>query len=172
LTSTGRWRYVRLAQLVWKLPTYARVVWGLFRDPRTPIPLKAILAAGLVYLVTPIDIIPDALPIIGQADDLTVLLLVLDLFVANAPAEARDEHTERARKGTALLDEDLARLRSILGDRYDRIRDALPEALERYGSLRDPEWMRSMIGAWRARRAGLDAPRPAGRGRPQRTSLN
>ncbi len=172
MTSTSRWRYLRLAQLVWKLPTYARVVWGLFRDPRTPIHLKAILAAGLVYLVTPIDIIPDALPIIGQADDLTVLLLVLDLFVANAPAEARDEHTERAKKGTALLDEDLARLRSILGDRYDRIRDALPEVLERYGSLRDPEWMRSMIAAWRARRAGLDAPRPAGSGRPQHTSLN
>jgi uncharacterized membrane protein YkvA (DUF1232 family) len=172
VTSTSRWRYLRLAQLVWKLPTYARVVWGLFRDPRTPLHLKAILAAALVYLVTPIDIIPDAIPILGQADDLTVLLLVLDLFVANAPAEAREEHTERAQEGTALLDEDLARLRAILGTRYDRIRDALPEALERYGSLRDPEWMRAMIGAWRSRRAGLDTEAGTGRGDARQTTLN
>jgi len=168
VTSTSRWRYLRLAQLVWKLPTYARLIWGLARDPRTPLHLKAILVAGLVYLVTPIDIIPDAVPILGQADDLTVLLLVLDLFVANAPAAVREEHSERARTGTAVLDEDLARLRVILGDRYDRIRDALPEVLERYGSLRDPEWMRNRIGAWRSRRAGVDAvaPMPGDAGRP------
>ena len=101
-------RYLRLARIVVRLPTYARVVWGLMRDPRTPIGLKGMLAAALAYVVVPVDLIPDAIPIIGQADDLTVLLLVLDLFIQNAPAEVRAEHIARARNGTADLDRDLA----------------------------------------------------------------
>lgn len=149
LNRTGRWRYVRMAQLIWKLPTYARLIWGLARDSRTPLHLKLLLGAALAYLVTPIDLIPDALPIIGQADDLTVLLLVLDLFIANAPDDVRREHLERARNGTARLDRDLERLREVLGDRYDRIRDNLPELLERYGDLRDPGNVRRLIGGWR-----------------------
>lgn len=148
----GPWRYARLARLVWKLPTYARMVWGIVRDPRTPLPLKALLGAALAYVVMPIDLVPDAIPIIGQADDLTVLLLALDLFIQNAPKDVRDEHAERARNGTADLDRDLAKLRGLMGSRYDDIRDNLPQLLERYGRLRDPDAVRSALGRWRRRR--------------------
>jgi uncharacterized membrane protein YkvA (DUF1232 family) len=148
----GRWRYLRLARLVVKLPTYARVIWGIVRDPRTPIALKGVLVAALAYVVMPVDLIPDAIPILGQADDLTVLLLVLDLFIQNAPAEVRAEHMARARNGTADLDRDLARLRLLLGDRYDAIRDRLPELLERYGQLRDPDGLKLALSRWRRRR--------------------
>jgi uncharacterized membrane protein YkvA (DUF1232 family) len=149
---SGRLRYLRLARLVWKLPTYARVVWGLVRDPRTPLPLKALLGAGLAYVVVPIDLIPDAIPLLGQADDLTVLLLVLDLFIANAPKRVREEQVERARNGTAQLDQDLARLRELLGDRYDQIRDRLPELLERYGDLRESRAVKAVLRDWRLSR--------------------
>jgi uncharacterized membrane protein YkvA (DUF1232 family) len=145
-------RYLRMTRLVLRLPTYARVVWGLVRDPRTPIGLKALLAAALAYVVMPVDLIPDVIPIIGQADDLTVLMLVLDLFIANAPAEVRKDHMERARNGTADLDKDLARLRSLMGHRYDEIRDNLPELLGRYGDLRDPRAVKSLLARLRVRR--------------------
>ncbi len=165
MNITGRWRYLRLARLVIRLPTYARLVWGIVRDPRTPIGLKALLAAALAYVVAPVDLIPDAIPIIGQADDLTVLLLVLDLFIQNAPAEVRAEHMARARNGTADLDRDLARLRELLGDRYDRIRDGLPELLERYGELRDPSALKDLLARWRRRRT---ATARSGAGGPDR----
>ncbi|PZR62983.1 MAG: hypothetical protein DLM71_06095 [Chloroflexi bacterium] len=160
LKVTGRLRYLRLARLVLKLPVYARLVWGLMRDPRTPIGLKALLAAALAYVVMPIDLIPDAIPIIGEADDLTILLLVLDLFIQNAPADVRREHMERARNGTADLDQDLARVRAVLGDRYDEIRDSLPELLERYGELRNPGGIKRLLGRWRERRIASEE-RPA-----------
>jgi uncharacterized membrane protein YkvA (DUF1232 family) len=160
MKMSGRLRYVQLARLVWRLPTYARVVWGLVRDPRTPIGLKALLAAGLAYVVMPLDLIPDAFPIIGQADDLTVLLLVLDLFIANAPEEVREEQVARAINGTAQLDQDLARLRELLGTRFDQIRDRLPELLERYGELRDSRAVKSMLRDWRVRRMGAVANPP------------
>ena len=146
-------RYLRMTRLVLRLPTYARIVWGLLRDPRTPIGLKALLAAALAYVVMPVDLIPDMLPIIGQADDLTVLLLVLDLFIQNAPPEVRAEHSARARNGTADLDRDLARLRVLMGDRFDRISNDLPEMLERYGNLRDPDQLKRTLASWRRRRS-------------------
>ena len=149
----GRWRYLRAARLMLQLPTYARLVWGLFRDSRTPLGLKALLGAALVYVVAPVDFIPDVVPIIGVADDLTVLLLVLDLFISNAPAAVRDEHFARASTGQAVLDTDLARVRLVLGDRYDRIRDNLPLLLERFGGLTDSDEVKRSIGEWRSLRA-------------------
>jgi len=146
-------RYLRMARMVVKLPTYARMVWGLVRDPRTPIGLKGMLLAALAYVVMPVDLIPDVIPILGQADDLTVLLLVLDLFIQNAPADVRAEHSARARNGTADLDRDLARLRGLMGHRFDRIRDDLPELLDRYGRMRDPDEVKRAIASWRRRRS-------------------
>ena len=146
-------RYLRMARLVVKLPTYARVVWGILRDPRTPIGLKGMLAAALAYVVFPIDLVPDAIPILGQADDLTVLLLVLDLFIQNAPPEVRAEHITRAKNGTADLDRDLQRLRGLMGDRFDRIRDNLPELLDRYGRVRDPDEVKRALASWRRSRS-------------------
>ncbi|MEO8251222.1 MAG: YkvA family protein [Chloroflexota bacterium] len=160
MTLPGRWRSVRMARLIWKLPMYARVIWGLMRDSRTPLPLKALLASALVYLVMPFDLIPDAIPILGQADDLTVLMLVLDLFIANAPAEVRRDHMERARRGTADLDRDLAKLRSLMGNRYDEIRDRLPELLERYGDLRDPRAVKGLLARLRDLRQQSAAEEP------------
>jgi uncharacterized membrane protein YkvA (DUF1232 family) len=152
-------RYLRLARIVLRLPTYARIVWGLMRDPRTPVGLKGMLVAALAYVVVPVDLVPDAIPIIGHADDLTVLLLVLDLFLQNAPAEVRAEHAARARNGTADLDRDLQRLRELLGDRYDRIRDNLPELLDKYGRMRDPDELKRALASWQQRRSRATTPK-------------
>ena len=157
LSSTSR--YLRMGRMVIKLPTYARVVWGIVRDPRTPVGLKGLLLAALAYVVLPVDLIPDAIPILGQADDLTVLLLVLDLFIQNAPPEVRAEHTARAKSGTADLDQDLAKLRNLMGDRFDTIRDNLPELLDRYGRIRDPDEMKRALASWRRRRTPAPTPK-------------
>ena len=157
LSSTSR--YLRMGRMVIKLPTYARVVWGIVRDPRTPLGLKGLLIAALAYVVMPVDLIPDAIPILGQADDLTVLLLVLDMFIQNAPPEVRAEHTTRAKNGTADLDQDLAKLRLLMGDRFDTIRDNLPELLDRYGRIRDPDEMKRALASWRRRRTPAPTPK-------------
>jgi uncharacterized membrane protein YkvA (DUF1232 family) len=153
----GRWRYLRTAKVMLQFPTYARLVWGLARDVRTPVGLKILLGAAITYVVTPVDLIPDVVPILGHADDLTVLLLVLDVFISNAPAAVREEHLARAKTGTATLDEDLAQLRLVLGDRFDRIRDALPHLLERFGALGDSDEVKRQIAEWRAARSTGEA---------------
>jgi hypothetical protein len=66
----------------------------------------------------------------------------------------------RATDGTADLDRDLARMRLLLGDRFDTIRDRLPDLLERYGRLRDPDELKHSLAGWRRRRMGSDPASP------------
>ncbi|MBC7224259.1 MAG: DUF1232 domain-containing protein, partial [Anaerolineae bacterium] len=60
----------------------ARLAWRLLRDPRvSPWVKLALPGVLLVYLLLPLDFIPDLFPILGQMDDLAVLLLAGWLFL-------------------------------------------------------------------------------------------
>ncbi len=60
----------------------------LLTDPALSPFLRVLLAASLVYLAFPIDLVPDFLPVVGHADDLLLLLLAALLLVLFAPREA------------------------------------------------------------------------------------
>ena len=69
-----------------------RLVWALLRDPRVPGYLKLLPALFVVYLLVPFDLIPGFIPIIGQLDDLALLLILLPLFIRLAPDEVVEEY--------------------------------------------------------------------------------
>ncbi len=69
-----------------------RLAWRLFKDRRVPWPIKLIPPAALIYILSPIDIIPDPGLGLGQLDDIAILLLSLKLFIELAPAEVVREH--------------------------------------------------------------------------------
>ena len=74
----------------------SRLAWRLFRDSRVPGWVKVIPIGGLLYLLSPIDLIPGfALPGIGQVDDLVVLLLAMKAFVDLSPPGIVREHLEQ-----------------------------------------------------------------------------
>jgi uncharacterized membrane protein YkvA (DUF1232 family) len=70
----------------------ARLAWRLFWDRRVPVWTKLIPPAALVYLIFPIDLIPDVVVGLGQLDDLAVLLLGVKLFIELAPPDVVHEH--------------------------------------------------------------------------------
>lgn len=72
----------------------AQLIWRLLIDARVSPWLKLIPFITLLYLISPIDFIPDLLFGPGQFDDLGVILFGLWLFVALAPKEVVREHTE------------------------------------------------------------------------------
>lgn len=108
-----------------KMPTYARLVWGLARDPRVPMQQKLVLGAVAAYLAFPIDIIPDFVPVIGELDDVAVLILGLDWFIRNAPADVVDEHMGRIARHEDTLSKDLDAAGSLLADRTAEVRATL-----------------------------------------------
>ena len=56
-------------------------LWEAFKSPNTPTHLKAIIIGGLIYMVSPIDLIPDFIPILGLTDDVGVIGLVFQQFL-------------------------------------------------------------------------------------------
>src|SRR5262245_20692491 len=64
----------------------------LVREPRVPAMLKVIPGLAAVYLVSPVDFIPDIFPGLGQLDDLAVLVFALEMFIRLCPEEAQIYH--------------------------------------------------------------------------------
>jgi uncharacterized membrane protein YkvA (DUF1232 family) len=91
---------VRRKQLVRRLqalPARAKVrlAWRLLRDRRMPAAVKAVIPALVAYLLMPLDIIPDFIPVIGQLDDLLLIALAVGLVVRFTPVEVLEEHISR-----------------------------------------------------------------------------
>ena len=59
------------------IPDLVRLVRGLLADSGTPLSVRLALVGLLGYLISPIDLIPDFLPVVGQADDLIIAGVVL-----------------------------------------------------------------------------------------------
>ena len=117
--------------LMRRLPTYIRLVWALLRDGRVPAAQKLILVGIGGYIVLPIDLIPDFVPVLGQLDDIAVVLLGLDLFIRSAPPAIVDEHLTRITQDRDQLSRDIATAERIFGDRLTDVRATLEKVLQR-----------------------------------------
>ena len=86
----GFWRTVRRAARA--IPFMDDVVAGYLAalDPETPRRVRFTLLAALAYFVSPIDILPDVLPLIGFTDDATVLVTALGLVAGSIKPEHRE----------------------------------------------------------------------------------
>ena len=59
----------------------------LLRDPSVPLPAKLMLLAVVGYLAMPFDLIPDFIPVIGQLDDVAVIVIAIALLIVLVPRE-------------------------------------------------------------------------------------
>lgn len=64
--------------LVRALPDLVRLVVGLARDPAVPTTAKVALAAAVAYLASPVDLVPDFIPVLGYLDDVLLAAVLLD----------------------------------------------------------------------------------------------
>ena len=76
-----------------------RVVMRLLREPRVPPLIKALPVLTALYVISPLDVVPDFLPILGQLDDLGVVLIALGAFFRLCPAAAVDFHRAAVAQG-------------------------------------------------------------------------
>jgi uncharacterized membrane protein YkvA (DUF1232 family) len=67
-----------------QLPNFVRLLFGLITDPRVALIDKVLVFGAIAYIVTPIDLIPDFIPFIGEVDDVYLLVIALQRLISNA----------------------------------------------------------------------------------------
>lgn len=85
--------------LAWaqRLKTDVVALWIAARDKRTPLPAKLVAGAVAAYALSPIDLIPDFLPVIGQLDELVILPMGIWLAIRLIPPVLMTEFRDSAK---------------------------------------------------------------------------
>jgi uncharacterized membrane protein YkvA (DUF1232 family) len=74
------------------IPNLAKLFGRLLKDPRVPRRSKLVVAATLGYLISPIDLLPEFIPVIGQIDDILLAVFALNHLIERAGEEVVLEH--------------------------------------------------------------------------------
>jgi uncharacterized membrane protein YkvA (DUF1232 family) len=74
------------------LPNLIRLFKGLIRDPRVSRRSKALLFLGAAWIASPIDLIPEFIPVLGPLDDAVVAALILRHLIRSSGREVVAEH--------------------------------------------------------------------------------
>ncbi len=81
---------------------FFRLYWQLRKDPRVPAVSKWLPWVALVYLISPIDIVPDVIPILGQLDDIGIIFALI-LMAVNAISDSTwKEHTKHPKYNNVI----------------------------------------------------------------------
>ena len=78
-------------RLFHRLATAFHIYRAAAKNPRMPILAKILPVVALVYLISPIDIIPDFLPVLGQLDDITAIIALLMTAFQIIPKDVKEK---------------------------------------------------------------------------------
>lgn len=99
---------VDISRIVQRLPKYAKLTWLLLKDPNLPRKQRLMLMAAVGYSVSPIDAIPGIIPVIGQLDDLGVVLYTLRWILRSMPEETASGYLSQAGLTMDTIEDDFS----------------------------------------------------------------
>lgn len=80
-------------RFLFSLPKLFRLFWRILRDPRVPFLPKFIFGLSLVYLISPVDLLPEILmPLLGYTDDVVVVIATGRYLLRQTPPEILNAH--------------------------------------------------------------------------------
>lgn len=111
----------RMRNFLMFLPNLVRLCGSLLVDRRVPIAEKALFAGAIVYAISPIDLIPDILPFIGQVDDIYLIALTLLRLLNYTDERVIREHWRGGGDIVALSSSIASVAPSLLPQRVSRV---------------------------------------------------
>lgn len=96
------------------VPNIVKLVGRLLADPRVPRRSKIALGAAAAYVASPIDLVPDIIPVIGWADDILFLLMAVDGLITRSGPEIVEEHWDGPVDLLTLIEDVLSLARGIV----------------------------------------------------------
>lgn len=82
----------RMGNFLMFLPNMVMLLGRMLKDARVPAAEKALFLAAIVYVISPLDFIPDVFPFIGQVDDIYIVALTLLRLVNRTDADVVRQH--------------------------------------------------------------------------------
>jgi uncharacterized membrane protein YkvA (DUF1232 family) len=110
-----------LKQAILLIPNLLRLLYRLFKDPRAPSTEKALLIGTVLYAISPLDLIPDFIPFIGEVDDLYLIALVLLRLLSRTPGDVIRQHWEGGGDLAAIIEKTVKAAPYVLPKRVRRI---------------------------------------------------
>lgn len=98
-----RTRQEILKEAILLAPNLAKLLYRLLRDPRVPLKRRLAMTVVGAYVVSPIDLIPDFIPVLGSVDDLLVLAFAVDFLLRASPPGVVEEHWDGSEDGLELI---------------------------------------------------------------------
>lgn len=110
---------------VMMMPNIVKLVSRLLRDPRVPRRAKITLGLAAAYVASPIDFIPEVIPVVGWADDVLVLMFAIDSLIDRAGEEVVEELWDGPGDLLALVRDVVGLARNLVPKRLTNIIDRL-----------------------------------------------
>lgn len=79
-------------EAVMLIPNVVKLLGRIIRDPRVSVRRKSFAVAALIYVISPIDLIPDFVGGFGQLDDLVIVAVALNHLIAGTGREVIEQH--------------------------------------------------------------------------------
>ena len=98
-----RTRQEILKEALLLVPNLGKLLYRLLRDSRVPAKRRLAMTVVGAYVASPIDLIPDFVPVLGSVDDLLILAFAVDYLLRASPPEVVAEHWDGSEDGLELI---------------------------------------------------------------------
>lgn len=107
------------------LPNLVKLIGRLLVDPRVPRRSKITLGLAAAYVVSPVDLIPEVIPVIGWADDVLLVMFAIDSLIERAGPEVVEQHWDGPGDLLGMIREVVGISRSMMPKRLSAVIDRI-----------------------------------------------
>lgn len=97
-----------------RMPSYVKLMYRLFKDQAVPDDARRNLILALGYNISPIDLIPDFIPVVGQIDNIYITIVLLKRAILSCPRDIALKHLSGAGVSMDEIDQDIATARELM----------------------------------------------------------
>lgn len=114
-----------ITDAMFMMPNIVKLIGRLLKDPRVPRRAKITLGLAAAYVASPIDLIPEVIPVVGWADDVLIVMFAIDALIDRAGEEVLRDHWDGPGDLLSLVRDVVGLSRNLVPKRLRNIIDRL-----------------------------------------------
>lgn len=110
-------KYEKVVEYAMLIPDITALLWRIYRDKRVELKVKIKAAAVIAYIASPIDILPDFIPLVGKIDDVAIAFFGLNAIFNEVPKEIILENWQGEKDIIMIVKQGVAYISEVVGSR-------------------------------------------------------